>query len=199
MAKVKFIRLAEVINKKQDKRVMSVSIKPTLYDCTGMIWFTDIQLQEGPVLNGYATHTESRLEKLKVDGSIKNPVWFNGVVRSAETIILFNVGETSAGLDIHIYPKLSMSSGTVKLSQGIGGQPISFPREIEKDVDLALLASTRVCTKNCLCQVKSTPLLPLKKGPQNCQKELLSIARNFSVCFKIFIFYHFLLTIPVSS
>jgi len=59
MAKVKFIRLAEVINKKQDKRVMSVSIKPTLYDCTGMIWFTDIQLQEGPVLNGYAPHTES--------------------------------------------------------------------------------------------------------------------------------------------
>ena len=52
---------------------MSVSIKPTLYDCTGMIWFTDIQLQEGPVLNGYAPHTESRLEKLKEDGSIKNP------------------------------------------------------------------------------------------------------------------------------
>ncbi len=67
---------------------MSVSIKPTLYDCTGMIWFTDIQLQEGPVLNGYVPHTESRLEKLKEDGSIKNPVWFNGVVRSEETIIL---------------------------------------------------------------------------------------------------------------
>ena len=148
MAKVKFIRLAEVINKKQDKRVMSVSIKPTLYDCTGMIWFTDIQLQEGPVLNGYAPHTESRLEKLKKDGSIKNPVWFNGVVRSEETIILFNVGETSAGLDIHIYPKISMSAGTVKLSQGIGGQQVSFPGTIGKDVDLALLASTRACTKN---------------------------------------------------
>ncbi|MFB5367705.1 MULTISPECIES: hypothetical protein [Enterococcus] len=148
MAKVKFIRLAEVINKKQDKRVMSVSIKPTLYDCTGMIWFTDIQLQEGPVLNGYAPHTESRLEKLKEDGSIKNPVWFNGVVRSEETIILFNVGETSAGLDIHVYPKLSMSAGTVKLSQGIGGQQVSFPGAIGKDVDLALLASTRECTKN---------------------------------------------------
>lgn len=127
---------------------MSVSIKPTLYDCTGMIWFTDIQLQEGPVLNGYAPHTESRLEKLKEDGSIKNPVWFNGVVRSEETIILFNVGETSAGLDIHVYPKLSMSAGTVKLSQGIGGQQVSFPGTIGKDVDLALLASTRACIKN---------------------------------------------------
>lgn len=154
MAKVKFIRLAEVINKKQDKRVMSVSIKPTLYDCTGMIWFTDIQLQEGPVLNGYVPHTESRLEKLKEDGSIKNPVWFNGVVRSEETIILFNVGETSAGLDIHIYPKLSMSAGTVKLSQGIGGQQVSFPGTIGKDVDLALLASTRVCTKNGVSEPK---------------------------------------------
>ena len=109
MAKVKFIRLAEVINKKQDKRVMSVSIKPTLYDCTGMIWFTDIQLQEGPVLNGYAPHTESRLEKLKEDGSIKNPVWFNGVVRSEETIILFNVGETiNANLRMYKNDRLTM-------------------------------------------------------------------------------------------
>lgn len=35
----------------------------------------------------------------------------------------------------------------------------------------------------CLCQVKITPPLPLKKGPQNCQKELLSIARNFFCMF----------------
>ncbi len=148
MAKVKFIRLAEVINKKQDKRIISVSIKPTIYDCTGTIWFTDIQLQEGPVLNGYTPHTEGRLESLRENGNIKNPVWFNGVVRSEETIILFNVGETSTGLDVHIYPKLSMSAGTVKLCQGIAGQQVSFPREVGKDADLALLATTRVCTKN---------------------------------------------------
>ena len=167
MAKVKFIRLAEVINKKQDKRVMSVSIKPILHDCTGTIWFTDIQLQEGPVLNGYAPHTESRLEKLKEDGSIKAPVWFNGVVRSEETIILFNVGETSAGLDIHIYPKLSMSAGTVKLSQGIGGQQVSFPGSIGKDVDLALLAFHEHVPKTKQANPKRSSINTVLPGTQS--------------------------------
>ena len=42
----------------------------------------------------------------------------------------------------------------MKLSQGIGGQQVSFPREIEKDDDLALLASTRTCTKNGVSEPK---------------------------------------------
>ena len=41
MAKTVFIRLAEVINKKQEKRVMSVTVKPTVTNCSGTIWFTD--------------------------------------------------------------------------------------------------------------------------------------------------------------
>ena len=154
MASARFIRLAEVINKKQDKRVMSVSIKPTIYDCTGTIWFTDIQLQEGPVLNGYAPHTEGSLQHLRENGSIKAPVWFNGVVRSEETVILFNVGETSAGVDIHIYPKATMAAGTVKLCQGVAAQKVSFPGAIAKDADLALLASTRECTKDGVSEPK---------------------------------------------
>lgn len=154
MASARFIRLAEVINKKEDKRVMSVSIKPTIYDCTGTIWFTDIQLQEGPVLNGYAPHTEGSLQHLRENGSIKAPVWFNGIVRSEETVILFNVGETSAGLDIHIYPKATMAPGTVKLCQGVAAQKVSFPEAIAKDADLALLASTRECTKDGVSEPK---------------------------------------------
>ncbi len=154
MANARFIRLAEVINKKQDKRVMSVTIKPTIFDCTGTIWFTDIQLQEGPVLNGYVLHTESRLQHLRVDGDIKAPVWFNGVVRSEETIILFNLGETSTGLDIHIYPKSTMAAGSVKLCQGVAAQKASFPGVIGKDADLALLASTRECTKDGVSEPK---------------------------------------------
>jgi len=148
MAKTSFIRLAEVINKKQNKRVVSVIIKPTINNCTGTIRFTDLHLQEGPVLNGYTPHTESRILKFREDGDIKSPVWFNGVVRSEETIILFNVGETSAGLNIHIYPKSDMKEGSVKLCQGVSGQKVSFPNSIAKDGDLALLASTRECTKN---------------------------------------------------
>lgn len=144
----RFIRLAETINKKQNMRVVSVSVIPTVTDCSGTIWFTDLQLQEGPALTGYAPHTETALRKFRENGEIKAPVWFNGVVRSGETVILFNLGETSTGLDVHIYPKSDMAVGSVKLCQGVGGQRVSFPNAIEKDADLALLASTRECTKN---------------------------------------------------
>lgn len=44
MGDIRFIRLAEVVNKKQDKRVVSVSVIPTITDCSGSIWFTDLQL-----------------------------------------------------------------------------------------------------------------------------------------------------------
>ena len=45
-----FVRLAEVVNKKKDMRIVSVTVVPTIADCSGRIWFTDLQLQEGPVL-----------------------------------------------------------------------------------------------------------------------------------------------------
>ena len=108
MAEIAFVRLAEVINRKQDMRVVSVTVKPTIADCSGTIYFTDLMLQEGPALTGYTPHTEPFLQKLRVDGEVKAPVWFNGVVRGEETVILFNLGETSAGLDVHIYPKSDM-------------------------------------------------------------------------------------------
>ena len=143
-----FVRLAEVVNKKKDMRVVSVTVVPTIADCSGRIWFTDLQLQEGPVLAGYAPHMETCLQKLREDGGIKAPVWFNGVVRSEETVILFNLGKTSAPLDIHIYPKSDMAAGTVRLAQGVGGQRAVFPNAMKAEDDVALLASTRECTKN---------------------------------------------------
>lgn len=141
MANPAFIRLAEVINKKQNMRVMSITVKPTITNCSGTIWFTDLQLQEGPALTGYTPHTEVRLVPAE-------KVWFNGVVRSAATAILFNLGETSGGLDIHIYPKSDMAAGVVRLSQGAGGQCVCFPSALQAEDDLALLASERQCTKN---------------------------------------------------
>ena len=63
---------------------MSVTVKPTVTNCSGTIWFTDLMLQEGPALTGYVPHTESRLAK-------NDKVWFNGVVRSAETVIVCNL------------------------------------------------------------------------------------------------------------
>ena len=106
------------------------------------------QLQEGPALTGYTPHTEPFLKKLRVDGEVKAPVWFNGVVRGEETVILFNLGETSAGLDVHLYPKSDLEARAVSLCQGVGGQKVSFPNAVPAEADLALLASTRQCTKN---------------------------------------------------
>ena len=148
MGKVRFVRLAEVVNRHEEKRVVSVTVKPTITDCSGTIYFTDLMLQEGPALTGYAPHTEICLEKYREDGSVKAPVWFDGVVRGEETVILFNLGTTSAGLDIHLYPKSAMAAGSVSLCQGVGGQKVSFPQALSAGDDLALLASTRECTRN---------------------------------------------------
>ncbi len=143
-----FVRLAEVVNKKKDMRIVSVTVTPTIADCSGRIWFTDLQLQEGSALAGYAPHSEVALQKYRADGGIKAPVWFNGVVRSEETVILFNLGKTSAPLDIHIYPKSDMAAGTVRLAQGVGGQRVSFPGAVNAEDDIALLGESRECTRN---------------------------------------------------
>ena len=143
-----FVRLAEVVHKKKDMRIVSVTVIPTIADCSGRIWFTDLQLQEGPVLAGYAPHSETALQKYREDGGVKAPVWFNGVVRSEETVILFNLGKTSAPLDIHIYPKSDMAAGTVRIAQGVGGQKVSFPDAVNAEDDIALLAESRECTRN---------------------------------------------------
>ena len=42
-----FTRFTETITKKQDKRVVNITVKPTVTDCTGSVWFTDLMLQEG--------------------------------------------------------------------------------------------------------------------------------------------------------
>lgn len=126
---------------------MSITVKPTITDCSGTIWFTDLMLQEGPALTGYTPHTECRLK----EGS---KVWFNGVVRSAETIIICNLGETSGGLDVHIFPKADMAAGSVQLAQGAGGQRVKFPNALKAEDDLALLASVRECTRNGVTEPK---------------------------------------------
>ena len=63
-------------------------------------------------------------------------------------MILLNLGGTSAGLDIHLYPKQDMDGGTVTLAQGVGGQKASFPNAMYAGDDVALLASSRECTRN---------------------------------------------------
>ena len=61
----KFTRFSETILTKQDQRVVSVTVKPLVSDCTGTIYFTDLMVQEGDRLTGYVIHTETLLEKYR--------------------------------------------------------------------------------------------------------------------------------------
>ncbi|GAA0493179.1 hypothetical protein IRB23M11_01820 [Alkalibacterium sp. m-11] len=143
-----FTRFAETIHCKEDKRVVSITVKLLIEDCTGTVYFTDIQAQEGSNLTGYVPHTETMLQKYREDGAIVPVRFYNGIVRSNETIVLFNLGSTSAGLDCHIYPIQSMAEGSIELSQGAGAHKVKFKESADPGDKLSLLASTRECLKN---------------------------------------------------
>ena len=138
-----FIRFSEDIKLKTDKRVVSVAITPMITDCGGSIYFTDIQFQEGDKLTGYAQHTTTMLVK-----SGDAPRYQNGVVRGGETLVLFNTGGTSAGLDVYIYPKQAMAAGSVEVSQGMGSHKAKFTAAASAGDEFALKASTRECLRN---------------------------------------------------
>jgi hypothetical protein len=143
MAINNFIRFAEVIRLKADKRVVSVTLRPTVGDCTGSVYFTDLQLQDGDKLTGYTPHTTTMLRK-----SGDAPRYQNGVVRGGETVVLFNTGGTSAGLDLYIYPKQAMAAGSVEVAQGMGSHRCKFTEAVNAGDELALKATTRECLRN---------------------------------------------------
>jgi len=138
-----FLRFAEVIKLKEDKRVVSVTVQPTITDCTGSVYFTDIQLQEGDKLTGYTPHTTTMLVN-----SGNAPRYQNGVVRGGETVVLFNTGGTSAGLDVYIYPKQAMAAGSIEVSQGMGSHKCKFTAAANAGDEFALKATTRESLRN---------------------------------------------------
>ena len=75
-----FTRFSETILTKQDQRVVSITVKPMISDCTGRIYFTDLMVQEGDRLTGYVIHTETLLQKYRENGAIVPPRFYNGVV-----------------------------------------------------------------------------------------------------------------------
>ena len=144
----KFYRLSETVNKKSESRVVSVTVKPILKDMSGIVWLTDLMLQEGDRLAGFLPHTETFLEKHSVDGAVREPVWYNAIVRGKETLVLFNLGKTAAGLDIKLYPKTDLAEGSVTLAQGVGGQRAQFPGALRSGDELEVDALNRTATKN---------------------------------------------------
>ncbi len=120
-----FVRLAEVVNKKKDMRIVSVTVIPTIADCSGRIWFTDLQLQEGSALSGYAPHTEVCLQKCRENGGIKPPVWFNGVVRDGGP---FQHGENIRSIRHPHLPKIGHGGGDGAACPGRGRPEGVFSR-----------------------------------------------------------------------
>ena len=76
------------------------------------------------------------------------PRYQNAVVRGGATLVLFNTGETSAGLDLYIYPKQTMTAGSVEISQGMGSHRCKLKSAVNAGDTLALKASTRECLLN---------------------------------------------------
>ena len=140
---INFIRFSESIKVKEEKRVVSVTIRPLIADCTGVIYFTDLQLQEGSRLTGYTPHTTTMLKN-----SENPPKYFNAVVRSGDTLVLHTSSGTSTGLDCYVYPNQAMAAGSIKLSQGAGSHEAVFLSAANPGDEFALLASQRQCLRN---------------------------------------------------
>lgn len=138
-----FIRFAEVVTVKEDKRVISVTVRPTIADCTGAIYFTDLQLQEGGMVTGYTKETQTMM------GSGDQPEhWFNGVVRTGATVVIPNLGETSAPLDVACYPLQSMDEASISISQGAGAHRATFLEAANAGDEFVLQATKRKCQRN---------------------------------------------------
>lgn len=144
----KFTRFSETILTKEERRVVSITVRPLIADCTGTIYFTDLMVQEGDRLTGYVIHTETLLQKHREAGAIVPPRFYNGVVRSAETVVLFNLGSTTAGLDVYLYPVQDMAAGSLSVSMGVGAHRAFFPAAARAGDEFSLLASSRECLKN---------------------------------------------------
>lgn len=143
-----FTRFAETLECKKEMRVVSITMKPLVSDCTGRIWFTDLMVQEGDRLTGYVIRSETLLEKYREDGRILPPRFYNGLVRSSGTMVIFNLGQTSAGLDIKVYPVQAMKAGSMELSLGAGAHKAKFLSAANAGDEFALLASSRQCLRN---------------------------------------------------
>lgn len=138
-----FIRFAETIKLREEKRVVSVTVRPFIRDCSGTIFFTDLQLQEGNKLTGYSPHTTTML---KSGGTPAK--YFNGIIRSGDTVVLHTSGETSTALDCYVYPVQAMAAGSIRLACGAGSHKAQFLAAASPGDEFALRASQRLCQRN---------------------------------------------------
>jgi len=144
----KFTRFSECLNKKQEKRIVGVTVRTIVADCTGELWITDMMFQEGDKVSGYVPNHEAVLERYSGEEAVAGKRFFNGVIRSSDTIIVLNLGKTSAGMDYKVFPKDSMKAKSIQVGTGTGAHLATFEAATNADDELSLLASSRECLKN---------------------------------------------------
>ena len=146
----KFIRFTETIKKKRNNRIVSVTVRPTVTDCEGAVYFTDLMIQEGNRLSGYSHNTAEMLKKYQTgdEYSVTDKRFYNGIVRGSAALIIFNLGQTSAGIDWTVYPNQDMAEGSITLALGEGAHKAVFKSDARAGDELSLLASSRRCLKN---------------------------------------------------
>ena len=66
------------VNMKSDLCAVSTTVRPLIADCTGAIYFTSLQIQEGGRLTVCTPHTAAMLRES--DDPVR---FYNGVARSA--------------------------------------------------------------------------------------------------------------------
>jgi len=71
--------------------------------CAGTVWITDIVTQEGWYTTAHLPNTREMFLKTRDGEIIRQPRFFNAVIRGNKTIVLPNLGETTTGLDYTIY------------------------------------------------------------------------------------------------
>lgn len=146
----KFIRFTETIKKKRNNRIVSVTVRPMVTDCEGAVYFTDLMIQEGNRLSGYSHNTAEMLKKYQTgdEYAVTDKRFYNGIVRGSAALIIFNLGQTSAGIDWKVYPNQDMAEGSITLALGEGAHKAVFKSDARAGDELSLLASSRRCLKN---------------------------------------------------
>lgn len=127
-----------------------MTVRPMVTDCEGAVYFTDIMLQEGDRLSGYSHNTAEMLKKYQTgdEYAVTDKRFYNGIVRGSAALIIFSLGQTSAGIDWKVYPNQNMAEESITLALGEGAHKAVFKSDALAGDELSLLASSRRCLKN---------------------------------------------------
>ncbi|AEE98019.1 hypothetical protein [Mahella australiensis] len=95
-----YLRYVSKINKDLGKQVNKLTVKLVAKDFTGTVRATDVQLQEGKLLTGWAPAASDMLKRRRdSSGNAEPPKHFNALIRGSVIVLVPNRGTVTTGLD----------------------------------------------------------------------------------------------------